>query len=308
MRPMHARATMTDAPAASRSIVRDTPVVLEFTGPGALACLQGLVSNDLVRAGESSLTYAGILTPKGLLITDCWIIRVAGRIVMVAPRAAHEELVAVFRRSLPPRLATVRDHTGAWGTLWGWGGDARAATGATTDGVLLTAWRAPRPWFDTLVAGPGPALDREVRAMLDTGTVLRDQAWALERRLLAGWPRLGHEIDGKTLVQEVRFDENGGVSYDKGCYTGQETVARLHFRGHTNRTLRGIAWEEAAGAADDVELEGRVVGRITSRLETPGRRVGLALVRREVDNGARVLAGGTPATIVALPFEGAPAT
>lgn len=299
---------MTDVPAAGRSIVRDMPVVLEFTGPGALACLQGLVSNDLVRAGEASLTYAGILTPKGLLITDCWIVRVAGRIVMVAPRAAHEALLGAFRRSLPPRLATVHDHTGAWDTLWCWGGDVPASTGASVEGELLTAWRVPAPWFDQLITGPAAALDHHLRALLDAGATLRDDAWARERRVLAGWPQLGHEIDEKTLVQEVRFDENGGVSYDKGCYTGQETVARLHFRGHTNRTLRGIAWEDAAGAADGVELDGRVVGRITSRLETPGRRVGLALVRREVDDGARVLAGGTPATIVALPFEGAPAS
>ena len=60
-------------------------------------------------------------------------------------------------------------------------------------------------------------------------------------RILAGWPRLGAEIEERTLPQEVRYDEIGGVSYTKGCYTGQETVARLHFRGHTNRELRGLA-------------------------------------------------------------------
>ena len=60
--------------------------------------------------------------------------------------------------------------------------------------------------------------------------------------------RLGHEIVEKTLVQEVRYDEIGGVSYTKGCYTGQETVARLHFRGHTNRELRGLRWMSAPAA------------------------------------------------------------
>src|SRR5258708_9948328 len=68
-------------------------------------------------------------------------------------------------------------------------------------------------------------------------------------RILAGWPRLGAEIDQKTLPQEVRYDDINGVSYTKGCYTGQETVSRLHFRGHTNRHLGGLLWQ----AAPDLE-------------------------------------------------------
>src|SRR5207253_1404740 len=67
------------------------------------------------------------------------------------------------------------------------------------------------------------------------GAVEADPAMLELARILAGWPRLGAEVDEKTIPQEVRFDEIGGVSYTKGCYTGQETVARLHFRGRAGR-------------------------------------------------------------------------
>jgi tRNA-modifying protein YgfZ len=108
----------------------------------------------------------------------------------------------------------------------------------------------------------------------------------------------------------VRFDHIGGVSYTKGCYTGQETVARLHFRGHTNRELRGLWWRGGEpdlrdGNGSRVVLSGeREIGSVRSRLAVDGRAIGLAVIRREVDPGAEVMAGGRRATVVALPFRG----
>ena len=99
-------------------------------------------------------------------------------------------------------------------------------------------------------------------------------------RILAGWPALGAEIDERTLPQEVRYDEIGGVSYTKGCYTGQETVARLHFRGHPNRELRGLWWrsdepEPLNGGSRSVLSGEREVGigaEPRSTLDGPGHR------------------------------------
>src|SRR5262249_44835766 len=124
-------------------------------------------------------------------------------------------------------------------------------------------------------------------------------------RIVAGWPLLGAEIGERTLVQEVRFDEIGGVSYTKGCYTGQETVARLHFRGHTNRELRGVVWPVGTQPAGGpvVDQEGKAVGEISSVLSLPDRSVGLALIRREVTPGSDVIAAERPATVVSLPFD-----
>jgi folate-binding protein YgfZ len=293
------------------ALVRVPAAIVELTGSGALACLQGIVSNDVVKAGPHSLTWAGILTPKGLVITDCWIIRAAGRLFVLAPAAAHANIMEVFRRSLPPRLAQAVDRTPTWRLVLLWeGGERAAAPGrgrVELRGDLILARRDRPAWFDVAVIGPEAAASQFVAAQVGAGASEQDQGWADRRRILAGWPALGREIDDKTLVQEVRFDENGGVSYEKGCYTGQETVARLHFRGHTNRNLRGLVWDSNEALADDrVVVAGKDVGRIGSTMETPRRRLGLALVRREVEDGAQVTAGGAPATIVALPFEEAP--
>ena len=122
-------------------------------------------------------------------------------------------------------------------------------------------------------------------------------------RILAGWPALGVEIDERTLPQEVRFDEHGGVSYTKGCYTGQETVARLHFRGHANRQLRGIRWHGPRPENDIIAAGERTVGRIGSLLVLPDRVLGLGIVRRELGPGDRITAGGARAEIIDLPIS-----
>jgi folate-binding protein YgfZ len=124
-------------------------------------------------------------------------------------------------------------------------------------------------------------------------------------RILGGWPRLGAEIDEKTLPQEVRFDEIDGVSYTKGCYTGQETVARVHFRGHANRGVVGLLWNSRPDfASPGVAQDQRDIGWVTSAAWMPSLKqyLGLAKVRRETDLARSVTAGGAPARVAALPF------
>jgi folate-binding protein YgfZ len=95
------------------------------------------------------------------------------------------------------------------------------------------------------------------------GWAMGNGEWAAARKVLCQWPTLGREIDDKTLVQEVRFDELQGVKYDKGCFTGQETVARLHFRGHANRELQRLTLA-VRPTVPEIHADGRVIGRITS--------------------------------------------
>ena len=139
------------------------------------------------------------------------------------------------------------------------------------------------------------------------GAVAVGAALLEECRILAGHPRDGAEMDDHTLPQEVRLDALGGVSFEKGCYVGQETVARLHFRGHANRRLMGLALAEAAPASLPLEVrgDGPPLGRLTSAAwsEDRGRYVGLAVLRREVEpDAAVVLDGGATAVVRALPW------
>ena len=166
--------------------------------------------------------------------------------------------------------------------------------------VALAPESAP---FVALAVGLTPAVEPLVARLSAAGALAGDESDLHAARLLSGWPALGVEIDERTLPQEVRYDEIGGVSYTKGCYTGQETVARLHFRGHTNRELRGLRWTAPE------PLEGRAivygekeVGSVRSTLTLEDRVLGLGVLRREVEPGETVTAGGRRATVVTLPF------
>jgi folate-binding protein YgfZ len=112
-------------------------------------------------------------------------------------------------------------------------------------------------------------------------------------RVAHGVPRWGRDMDARSLPQEVGIEEVA-VHYDKGCYLGQEAMAKIHFRGKVNRRLRRL---EAAGAlrpGSDVVLGDQVVGRVTSAAN--GRA--LAVLRHTVEDGAVVVADGVEATVV----------
>lgn len=115
----------------------------------------------------------------------------------------------------------------------------------------------------------------------------------LERlRVLAGTPRWGHEIDDRILPAEAGLDETA-ISFTKGCYPGQEPVARLRHRGRANRGLRVLEIEGDELPAYDAELsyEGKTVGRVTSAVRDGDRIVALAYVRREVPDDAELELG-----------------
>jgi folate-binding protein YgfZ len=120
----------------------------------------------------------------------------------------------------------------------------------------------------------------------------------LERlRILARTPRYGRELDERSLPAEAGLDERA-ISFTKGCYPGQEPVARLHYRGHPNRTLRVLAVDGAEPGRDaELTLEGKVIGRVTSAAPDPEHGiVALAYVRREVPGDAELGVGSAVAT------------
>jgi folate-binding protein YgfZ len=299
----------------------DWPVV-DVSGPGAVTCLQGLLTNDVERPGDGAYVYAAVLTSKGMIQSDLWALRRGGGVVLVIPPDGKSAVDEVLRKTLPPRLARVADRpeAGVWRLVGPQAMDLAARAGLTVPepgktsthvvagvAVVVARPRAAGPFALELHAesAHGDALAEVLgrAGSRDVGAAGLDLA-----RILAGWPRLGAEIDQKTLPQEVRYDDLDGVSYTKGCYTGQETVARVHFRGHPNRVLAGISW---GGGIPDFESEpaitqdGRDVGWVTSTAWAPPieRFIGLAKVRREMDRTRPVVAWGTAARIVPLPFS-----
>jgi folate-binding protein YgfZ len=291
--------------------------LLRVTGPGALTCLQGLWTNDLLEPGDGSVSYGALLTPKGMIVTDGWAIRTGEAVLLLLPPGASEPVSQILRRSLPPRLAAATDVSESTRVilLLGDGAGDRwpvvplgrlpdagtVSRGEMSEGEFLLAAPTEGPFTAALLGAPA-ALDGVGRLLKAAGMASGGEDDREATRILAGWPALGAEIDERTLPQEVRFDEHGGVSYTKGCYTGQETVARLHFRGHANRVLRGLRWKGAPVAGDAVLAGQKQVGRVSSLLTLPDRVIGLAVLRRELQPGNRVMAGGAPAVVTDLPF------
>jgi folate-binding protein YgfZ len=284
-------------------------------------CLQSMLTHDLVGPGARSFRYGAALTPKGMIVSDLWSARQGEEVALYAPAAGKAPLLEIFQRSLPPRLARCEDRSSGRSVM-------RLVGPEAVDRARATGFAVPEPGQSLAqdVAGARCLLgrpsfgmpfelqiecageDREtVRAALEARGVLRATVALLEHaRVLSGWPRLGAEIDDKTLPQEVRFDELEAVSYTKGCYTGQETVARVHFRGHANRWLAGLSWDDAPDPEHpEILLGKKSVGRVSSVTWVPllGRHLGLGVVRRDVTADALVTAAGHSATVSNLPFD-----
>jgi folate-binding protein YgfZ len=279
--------------------------------------MQGLLTNDLENPGDNAFIYAALLTQKGMIVSDMWVARRKYDLTLFVPDAGVDALTAALERSLPPRLARFEDASSLRHVI-------RLAGPGSPD--VVTRARLPE-------AGPGQLVERDsaviarpsddgpftvqiecpqldeprlLKALATAGAEVGSQPALELARILHGWPRLGTEIDAKTLPQEVRYDEIGGLSYSKGCYVGQETVARLHFRGHANKHLVGLLWDAPPNPdAQEVSLDGTNVGRVSSlaSLDHSNLHVGIAMIRREVDVGISVLAGGLMAKTVELPFE-----
>lgn len=287
------------------------------SGSGALACLQGLWTNDILKPGDATVTYGAVLTPKGMVVADGWLLRLGDGALLLVAASMREPVAQLLKRALPPRLAAFADET-----------DARAAVVLLGDAArdlwpVLPLGRLPEPGGCTQAQAPGatflvaapvlgpfvavlvaePQAMESLTGVLDAARIARGAGADREAaRILAGWPAVGAEIDDRTLPQEVRFDEHLGVSYTKGCYTGQETVARLHFRGHANRTLLGLRWVGPYVEGAEVTAGAKVVGRVGSVLLLPDRVLATALLRRELRPGHHVNVAGAAAVVTDLPF------
>jgi folate-binding protein YgfZ len=319
-------------PAAEATAARQAVAIADrgarsFTlveGRDATRFLHGVVSNDVEGLAVGDAAYALLLTPKARVVADFRLTRLAGESFLIdAEPAAAESLrtgLARYRMAARATIEPADETYGAIGVL----GPAAAAlireiSGVTPDASAreghgaaladdvhaLVAALQPGPAFD--LVGPRaalPGLWDALAAALPAHGGRPAGATALEiLRVEAGVPRFGAELTGEVMPAEAGV-VGRAVSFTKGCYIGQEPVARLHYRGHANRGLRGIVMNGAPPApGTPVAVEGREVGRVTSAAASPalGRTIALAIVRREVEPGRRVAVDGAEGELVELP-------
>ena len=306
---------------------------MRLSGEKAGEVLTGLVTNDVLALQPGQGQYAAALTAKGRIVADLRIFAEGGSYIVDVPPRAWPGWLAMVRKFVNPRLAAYRDESETLREIGIFGAAARHVASAVT-GINSSALTALAPYAHvpvevagtTVMVASAPDLGLEgfdlfvpveafddlwARAVASEATPAGLVACEIAR-VEAGRPEWGLDIDETTLAQEANFDSLDAISYTKGCYVGQEVVARIHFRGHVNRHLRGLRAASAepvpTGArVYDAAADGAEVGDVRSAVASP-RLGGIALgmVRREVGVGTALVAkweGGERRVDVApLPF------
>ena len=288
---------------------------VRVTGDKASEMVAGLVTNDVAGLVPGQGCYAAALTAKGKIIADVRIFIEEGSVLVDAPPRASAAWAAMVRKFINPRLAPHVDESASLCDLGVFGMNARNIVAALTN-AQAPALTALAPYahvtvdiggekvlvvsapdlgvegFDLIV--PASRFEGLWERAVQAGAVPAGlDAWEIAR-VEAGRPEWGIDIDDTTIPQEANFDELHAISYTKGCYVGQETVARLHFRGHVNKHLRGIRSTTLDAPPQGATLHdaaGMQVGDVRSSVRSP--RLGgiaMAMIRREVEPGAALVA------------------
>src|SRR5213593_2545603 len=123
--------------------------VVALTGPGAVTCFQGLLTNDIEKPGDGAFVYGALLTPKGMIVVDGWAARLGPRVRFTVPLEGRERALVILQRSVPPRLARSADRTGQTAVLRVAGAHAVAVMGAA--GIPIP--QAPNHAIEASVGG-----------------------------------------------------------------------------------------------------------------------------------------------------------
>src|SRR4051812_20040378 len=286
---------------------------LALTGPQAKEFLNGQVSNDIEALEPGMGCYATLLTPKGKMLADLRVLDIGDELLLLCERSALQALFDALRRfnigfdcdlhkrtlqrgllsligpESDARLRGLSPHSREHVNVAGEVGGAEVLLIRTDVGIDVVC--------------DAEDTDRVRAALVEAGAVEVDEAAADVLRVERGRPRYGVDLDDSVIPQEAGLNERA-VSFTKGCYVGQETVARLHYRGKPNRHLRGLRLSAPAEPGTPLLHEDREVGRLASAVASPRLGpIGLALVRREAPPGSTVAVGDSAtAEVVELPF------
>jgi folate-binding protein YgfZ len=305
---------------------------MRFHGNGAKDALNGLLTCDVAPLTNGHGTYGAALTSKGKVVADVSVFAMDESFLVEVPSAvwaAWKELVAKY---VNPRLSKRTDETDLTCEVGLFGPRAASVIASMTgadvptiemlpmyghvtlaiDGVIVNVARLPDFGVEGYrLLAVREAFDRLRESAVTLGGRMVGSAAIEAARIEAGRPLWGVDMDGSTLPQEANLDALNAISYTKGCYTGQEIVARLHFRGHVNKRIVGLRIDGSAVPARGSSVLGpdsKEVGDVRSAVLSPRfGPIALAMVRREVTSGDAVALSidgiESRATVSTLPFN-----
>jgi len=239
-----------------RSALRPRSFV-RVSGPAAEEYLDRMVSNDVAALGPGESCQALLLTAKARVIAP-----------LVVLRRAHDDFLLLTEPELGERVRAelLRSRFAAKVEIEPEEHTSHVVFGG--EGIETHDYGEPA----------AEVLDAALEPTVSAGELEL-------RRIRAGTPAWGKEIDDRVLPAEAGLTDRA-VSFTKGCYPGQEPIARLHYRGHANRGLRVLELAELPAPETELVFEGKKVGRVTSAARDGERVIALAYVRREVPEGA----------------------
>ncbi len=307
-----------------------------LVGPDRLRFLNGQITNDLHHKPPGQGCYAALVTPKGRLVSDLHVWILPDELLLDCEPGRAQAVTRRLEAFIIADDVQLVDVSTLYGLLTVQGPAAPQVVNTLTPAPLpppnhFLSWKSPDGdcylahharlgsiGFDFFA--PLPALPNLWTQLAQTTTALGGLpvGWeALETtRIEAGIPRFGADMDESNLPPEAGL-ESRAISYSKGCYAGQEVIARLRTYGHVNRHLRGLLLQHSTQVlpkpGDKLYQGEREIGHVTSVASSDALKSNIALgyVRREADQPGAILtvrsaAGDQPATLVHLPFPPPP--
>jgi folate-binding protein YgfZ len=290
--------------------IGDDPMVLTVTGDDRRSWLNGLVTCDLAKAEDGSVTYGLTVEAKGKVVSDLFVVLDGARALLVLPRAAGQTVKESFERHLIMEDAEIADVSNAFlvfhldgpramEVFQGLAAQSQAVGGVSNRTGLGGA----------LVLLPHSASARasvEAAAQSVGGSFGDSQTWE-SLRLERGVPKFGSDFGESTYPQEAGLEKTA-ISFSKGCYFGQEVVCMLEMRGHVKRKLASLVFDGPVPPAPGSALtdgQGAGIGEVTSAAFSPtlGRAIGLGMVKRAFAVvGQKVAAGEASGSVVEAPL------
>jgi folate-binding protein YgfZ len=294
---------------------------LALTGSGAVEFLNGQVTNELSDLQPGEGCYAAFLTHKGKMLGDLRILAIGAdparppsELLLDTERVALQGLFDMIRRFKVGYevelhkctiergvLSLIGPEAGRIGAAEALANIEHANAAVEIDGIAAIVVRTD---VGVDIICDAADVEQLTTALRERDAVPVSQQAAECLRIERGRPLYGIDIDDTTIPQEAGLNERA-VSFTKGCYVGQETVARLHYRGKPNRHLRGLRMPSPVAVGAELRLGERVVGRLTSAVVSPRLGpIGLALIRREAEPGTVVSMreNGATGEVIELPF------
>lgn len=300
----------------SALVEKDWSGLIKLTGTDRVSWLQGMVTNDVGKLAAGTGCYAAHLSPQGKIVAHMFILADTDALWLSLERSAIPKLITAFDKLLIMEDAQISDASDALSTLGllgpkapsileSWLGQPihleKRYSHCTVDNCRIIASDLG---YDIWVARS--QVDSIVRSIVQAGATAIDHGTWDVVRTEAGIPVYGVDIDETTTMPEIG---DQGISYDKGCYIGQEVVAKVKYIGHVNRRFVGIVLSDGAlpEIKSVIRRGGREVGYVTTSLFSPrlNKPIALGFVSRGAYSaGSDVEVGTQLAKIVDLPFKG----